>query len=115
MTVPVDVVEFVMNAEREDIDRIFELLKTRSKTLSDIEAAKNKATLIPGTKVRLIEPITPKYLRGLTGVVVDEVPTPGKRGKKKQTIPVEIDPVWDTGRYSHSVNVPASCLEAIDD
>ncbi len=50
------------------IDAAFDVLRTRQRTLRDLQASINKASLSIGDKV-ILEGLSPKYLNGLTGTV----------------------------------------------
>lgn len=62
-----DVLSFILeSATREDIDRIWAAARDRQKALGRLDAAK----VTKGAAVRL-DGLSPKYLNGLTGHVVD--------------------------------------------
>lgn len=95
-------------------------IRTRQRILRDQEAARNRAELVAGTRVRL-KGLNPKYLNGLTGVVAlpDQRP-PGRAGD----IAVELTEssyarmvMKQTGRrrFGRVLSVPAACLEALDE
>lgn len=64
MTALTDVVAFISQADRNDLDRIVDHVKDRRRTLGNILAAAVRV----GSEVT-IGPISPKVLTGLTGTV----------------------------------------------
>jgi hypothetical protein len=96
-----------------ELDSMMDLLgdsvRARRDYLRELRGAINKATFMPGTKVRLIN-IWPKYLHGITGVVSSQ--TPSRRGD----LMVDVDPscYHRLGyRYDKVLGVPASSLEEV--
>lgn len=112
MAIPANVIASIVNGEwDEDLDRLIEAIKSRRKEASAKQATVNKLTLMPGAKVKL-QGLSPAYLNGMTGTVVEE---PGfRRNRRKATLSVKLDHA--VGRYGAygAVTVPANCLVAID-
>jgi hypothetical protein len=91
------------------IDLLRDAVNARTNFLRDMKGAVNKATFVPGTKVRLVN-IRPKYLHGITGVVSSQ--TPSRSGD----LMVEVDPSCYRKlghRFGHVLGVPASSLELV--
>jgi len=100
-----------------DLTSVFEAYKTRHKTLGAIRASEIKV----GMKVKIIN-IKPKYLVGLTGVVVE----PTAFEPKGNSVTVILDPAsTDQYRYTSKrfipesetehrlAGIPKQCLEAV--
>ena len=90
----------------EDLDLIFESVKLARRTLRDAQAAEVRRTLRKGDKVRLTEPLSPQYLRGLTGVVA-------ARPTAKRVL-VKLDHPTLAQRYARldgTLEAPLSCVE----
>ncbi|MGW0868261.1 hypothetical protein [Streptomyces sp. NPDC002611] len=101
-----------LHASQDDLDRIYDAAKKRSKTLRETRAA----AVTTGTDIR-IDNIRPAYLVGLTGTVtatrtartktyatieLDEASTDALRATGKQWIP------QDVKRYSYD-GIPTTC------
>lgn len=105
MTTIQDVLDFVaLHADQPDIENIWAACKRRQKYLRDNRAASNAASLRPGDRVRL-SGLSPKYLNGLTGEVVDVL------GGTK----VQVKLFDGTNRFQAGIpyTVPASCLTKV--
>jgi len=87
------------------LDAIIEAAVARRNYLQDVQGAQNKATMVPGTRVRICGTIKPKYLLGIPGTVLPRM------ANRRGDIMVELD--YRAGRYSKVLNIPASCLEMI--
>jgi len=107
MTTFQEVAAHIGQADRLDIDLIFDLCRSRVKTIGKIHAAKVMADLKPGDRVEITEGISPKYLIGATGTVAAQMPS------KPGSLPVTLDN--SQGRYAAGIpiGVPAACLAKI--
>lgn len=100
------IVQYIMDGHADDnLTDISAALGARRKQLRETQALVNKVTFGPGTRVRT-KNLNPKYLSGLTGTV-----TQNQAGKSRIT--VKLDEGQHTGRFSKTVNVPASALEQV--
>jgi hypothetical protein len=84
-------------------------VRARHEYLNRQRGLRNQVAMTPGTRVRVSGNIRPKYLLGLTGTVS------GKPSNREGDLHVQLDSHQRTGRYSHSLNVPATCLTEIED
>jgi hypothetical protein len=113
MSEPTDytfIIDLIDGGEMDNmIDLLRDAVSARTNFLRDMKGAINKATFLPGTKVRIVN-IRPKYLHGITGVVSSQ--TPSRSGD----LMVEIDPgcYHKLGhRFGRVLGVPASSLELV--
>lgn len=92
-----DVTQHIVNtATEEDLDTLFEAVRTRRKVLRDLRAM----SVRDGAEVTL-QGISPKYLNGLTGTV-----QPGRRGQRVDVLLDEES--TDRLRYaSRKIFIPA--------
>lgn len=111
-----DTISFITNeADEEDLNRIFSALKLRRQVLGQIKAS----AVSEGMKVTL-EGLSPKYLNGLSGVIVerngarvtvllDEKSTQMLRfsGQKRFFIPADCTSYRMAG-------IPAQCVKALE-
>jgi hypothetical protein len=104
------IVDLIETGQVDDmVGLIYDAAVARKEFLKEMRGAMNRATMAPGTKVRLIN-IRPKYLHGITGTV--SAATPSRRGD----IMVDIDPSCHHRlgyRYNKLLGVPASSLEEV--
>jgi hypothetical protein len=99
-----DLVTRIISGEADDnLDSIYQAYRERSRIVRATKAAINRATITPGTRVRLVN-INPKYLRGRQGVVV--------AGGRGQRIAVELD--VPEPRFGNPLNVPPTALEPVE-
>jgi hypothetical protein len=113
MSEPTDytfIADLIDGGECDDVlDLILDTAVARRTFLREVRGAVNKATFVPGTKVRIVN-IRPKYLHGITGVVSSQ--TPSRSGD----LMVEVDPSCYSKlgyRFGHVLGVPASSLELV--
>lgn len=105
MTTIGEVLTFIASEATEgDITAIYEMAKTRAKTLRNVQAATNAATLKPGDKVRL-SGLSPKYMNG---EVVEVVSINGSKIRVKTDH--VIGRIWEGEPFG----VPASCATKVD-
>jgi hypothetical protein len=95
----------------DEVEAAYGALREREKELRDQGINETLSRLSPGMRVRICDPISPKYLKGLTGIV-----SPGslRRGK---TVLIKLDSPELAGRYarpSGEIGVYANCVEAVD-
>jgi hypothetical protein len=92
------------------IEQLTDVVRARREYLHKLKGANNRAAMEPGDKVRLVD-ISPRYLYGVTGEVVDQTP------KRHGDIMVRIDDRYYRGRiaqrFGRVVGVPASSLEYV--
>jgi hypothetical protein len=104
-----DVIEFIVRtANLEDIDTIHQAARDRRTILGRVQASLTSSLLKPGDKVTL-SGLSPKYLNGMTGTVVER-----KGGSGKPKFIVKLDD--SAGRYvsDRPVGVPAQCLTKVE-
>lgn len=89
----------------DELTAVSQAIQTRKRQLREGQALLNKVTLGPGARVRT-KNLKPKYLSGLTGTVLEN-----QAGKRD--IQVQLDLSQYTGRYSHTIGIPASCLDPV--
>jgi hypothetical protein len=113
MAEPIDygfIVDLIDAGECDDImELLTDAVSARRQYLKDMRGAMNKATFVPGTHVRLVN-ISPRYLIGITGVVVAQTP------KRPGDLMVEIDDLYYSRirhRFGKVLGCPASSLELV--
>jgi hypothetical protein len=101
----------IIDGEYDDVlDRLAAAVNERRKLVNAQAARRNVLTIMPGARVKL-HGLSPKYLNGLVGTVVE---TPEfRRNRRKATLSVNLDTA-PYGRFGKVVNVPAACLTALD-
>lgn len=94
-----------------DLDNISEAVRSRRKEANRKQAQINALTISPGARV-VLKGLSPQYLNGITGEVV-EPPASARRGRRgKARLYVKTDDPR-ARRYSNPLSVPANCVEAI--
>jgi hypothetical protein len=94
-----------LDAHLEQVDVV---LRARRRHLRELKG-QEALTLAPGTRVRIVGNISPRYLAGVTGTV-RRVEARGAKG----LVRIDVDPGCGTGRYPRAdLGVPASCVEAL--
>lgn len=94
----------------DDLDVIRDAIRSRAEIIRTQDAAKLRAQLRKGTKVRTTGNLSPKYLLGLTGKVK------AVNGEKAD---VTFDEPFMLRRYQHShehyghLGIPLTCLEKV--
>ena len=91
----------------EVLDDLIDMLVVRRRYVRDQKASENRAAFGPGTRVRVTEGISPKYMEGMTGTVSS------RYAAKAGYVKVIFD--YSRGRFLRGVEVsmPANCLEEI--
>lgn len=102
----------IIDGEYDDaLDRLAAAVTERRRLVSAQMARRNVLTIMPGARVQL-QGLSPKYLNGLTGTVVE---TPEfRRNRRKATLSVTLDTPTAMGRFGKVIQVPASCLVPLD-
>lgn len=96
----------------EYLDTIIDTAMARRRYLNEQKAIRNKAMMIPGTRVKISGNIKPKYLWGLTGTVTDaEFPRPRSN---KDFVAMRLDR-GVVGRYGPTVFCPPALLSRLKD
>lgn len=107
-----DIIEMISSGMLDDeLDGMAQAIRVRKRFLQDIKGATNKAAFKPGTPVRIVGNIKPKYLIGIKGKVST------RPANRPGDLMVDVDPAYYRylRRYSRTIGVPASCLEATDE
>lgn len=108
--------EIVTGKWDDDLERLDEAIRARRKEERRKQAEINRLTLLPGARVRL-KNLSPKYLNGLEGEVVEQ-----QHGRKKGLRVKFVEPEdifmrsqhrQAAQRFGSSVRVPASCVEPV--
>jgi hypothetical protein len=97
----------IRNGEMDTgLSTVADAVRARQQWLDRQKAAENTLTMPVGTRVIITEPIRPKYLADILGVVS----TYGTR--KPGYLWVDVDQKWKhrLGRYMPHLHIPASCL-----
>lgn len=103
-----EVAAFIGSASREEVDIMFELIRTRSKIISKITGSLNTSLLKEGDAVRIVGNIKPAYLRGRTATVFGPSAT-----RKPGYIAIKLDAPARTYSSSTPIDFPAACLEKV--
>lgn len=114
-TTPQDVIGAILDGTMDEhMDELLDAYKARRNTVRNNKAQLNALTLKPGARVRLVN-LSPKYLSGLTGEIVEPIERTQRRGKPRFDVKVDSMPPQGTRRfYNNTVHgVPASAIEAI--
>jgi len=99
-----DVIRAIMNGELDDdLDRLSAAIKEQRKETRAREAAVNRLTMLPGTRVRL-KGLSPKRLNGKTGTIVENT------SRHKTALAVKLDKP-DVRDNLGVIHVPAGCAE----
>ena len=99
-----DVIAAIVRGEfNDDLDRLSNAIKTQRKEARSREAAVNRLTMLPGSRVRL-KGLSPKRLNGKRGTIVEN------KSRHKTALAVEMDVV--DARETNPIYVPAGCVEA---
>lgn len=109
-TTETSIFDRIAHGEFDDqLEQMFEALRSRRKFAGQQRAARNKASMNPGDAVVVTEGISPKYLIGVTGTVSTR---PARRAGDVQ---VDVDAAYHdlTRKFGVSVGVPASCLAKV--
>lgn len=93
----------------EDLDVIFDALKSRMRYVHDKEALDLLRQIKPGDLVRINRNIKPKYLGGLEGVVASVDRSHNRRGLPM----VAVDMGRPIRRYGRKILVPLGALEMV--
>lgn len=100
----------IRNGDFDDsIEVIIRTAIARRRYLQDVKGAENQAEFKPGTKVRILPGIKPKYLIGLSGVVSGP-------GKRSGDLMFEFDDrsyPYVSHRFQRTVGIPAALLQRV--
>jgi hypothetical protein len=92
----------------EQLNAVYASLKVARRRVSDAKADEARRSLSKGDDVRLTAPLSPQYLRGLSGTIAER-PT-GKHVK------VKLDRPASAGKYARldgTIQAPITCVEKI--
>jgi hypothetical protein len=101
--------EIYQISDLDALERIQTVLNASVKAARTKQAARTKASLSPGDRVRITGSISPKYLIGCEGTVAS------RQARRGGDVQVQMDKDFLARRFSGAeVGVPASCLEKIE-
>lgn len=93
------------------LQSIADVTLLRLRHIREETAARNKAEMVPGTRVQITGNIKPRYLYGLKGTVVDET---YPRQTDKVLTSVKLDK-GRVGRYGPIIFVPSALVHKLKD
>lgn len=94
----------IHTANEHELEILISQIRARHETLRGMRAQEVLAEVEVGARVELCN-IKPKYLQGMKGTVSSVAPN----GK----LSVDIDPRYNTRRYSHHIKLPASAVRVL--
>jgi hypothetical protein len=100
-----EVIAAIDTMDSDDLGLVLDAYKARMKYVREASSRQAAATIKVGDKIRL-SGLRPKYLNGLTGVVVS-------RNGDKFSVAFDDESKWASGRYGDQVTVPAATLTVI--
>lgn len=114
MSIPATLIASIINGEYDDgLDRIVEAVRSRRQELSRKRSQLNALTIDVGARVRL-QGLSPKYLNGLEGTVVQAPQHRATRSKTKTYLFVKHESLDSRlRRYGNPLAVPAGSVEVI--